>query len=99
MKVEFYTMNDWAEWLHAGCDEIEAKRLAKLFGWLTIDLDRVPDVGEYVMLTKGDYCVGAFVDKVSTSWIEPGNRHMKETAYGSSCGITLRDLEVVDYMA
>lgn len=99
MRVEFYTMDDWAEWLHAGCDEIEAKRLAKLFGFLTIELDRVPDVGENITLVKGDYFVSAYVQRVSTNWVEPGNAHIKETAYGAEYGITLRDLEVLEHYA
>lgn len=97
MRVEFYTFDDYAEWLNTVSNEDEAKELAELFGWLTIEMDRVPMVGEYMTFVKGDYFVSAHVERVSTSWVEPGNPHMKQCAYGAECGITLRDLEVLEY--
>lgn len=98
MKVTFYGLGQESHGAWEAYDEERQKELDLLFDEITIELQRVPCVGETVMLTKGDYTVEAEVTRVYTNWYEPGNPHIKPRAYGDSYACQLDKAEVVDYM-
>lgn len=63
----------------------------------TILLPRVPNIGEIVTVIIDDYCIEGKVGMVYTNYCKPGNPKIKESGWGYRFGISLKELEVVDY--
>lgn len=74
-------------------DDVEMENLI-LFR--EIELARVPNVGEDVLLRIGDYDIEAVVKHVFTNYCEPGNPHIKERYHGDSYAITLHRCRIVE---
>ena len=61
-----------------------------------IELARVPNVGEDVLLRIGDYDIEGEVKHVFTNYCEPGNPHIKERYHGDSYAITLHRCAIIE---
>lgn len=70
--------------------------LEELINYMTINLQRVPNVGEEIALMFDKYWINAKVDHVYTSWVEPGNERFKESAWGDRYAISLTDIEIME---
>ena len=70
--------------------------LEELINYMTIELQRVPNVGETVSLMFDKYWINAKVAHVYTSWVEPGNERFKESAWGDRYAISLTDIEIME---
>lgn len=70
--------------------------LEDLINFMTIDLHRVPNVGEEISLMFDKYWLNAKVLRVYTNWVEPLNRRFKERSWGDKYAISLTDIEVIE---
>ena len=71
--------------------------IAKLIDRLCIDLERVPCKGEVLKLLIGDYHLLMKVVEVMTIWVEPGNKHFRESSWGKTeFFIVVDDEEIVE---
>ncbi len=70
--------------------------LEKLINYMTIELQRVPNVGEEVSLMFDKYWINAKVAQVYTNWTERGNERFRESAWGDRYGISLTDIEIIE---
>lgn len=61
-----------------------------------IELARVPNVGEDMLLRIGDYDIEAVVKYVFTNYCEPGNPHIKDCYHGDSYAITLHKCAICE---
>lgn len=77
----------------ANDDDVE---MEDLILFREIELARVPNVGEDVILHIGDYMIEAEVKDVFTSYCEPGNPHIKERFHGDSYAMTLHRCRVIE---
>lgn len=88
MKVTFYYGGSKKD--H---DEVN---LEELIDYMTINLQRVPNVGEEIALMFDKYWINAKVEQVYTTWTEPGNRRFREYAWGDRYAISLTDIEIME---
>ncbi len=97
MRVTFYGFDAgvWAK--EAGNDEAEMELLEDLFDRLTIELQRVPCVGEGINLTRGNYAITATIKSVWTSWCEPNNPHIKPEYFGDDYNVSVCDVEIIEH--
>lgn len=72
-------------------------KVEDLLNFQTIELSRIPNVGEVMNITIGDYALCGKVKQVFTTWNEPGNPHIKEGYHGESYSIMLDELENVGF--
>lgn len=91
LQVKFYYAGSKNEYA------LDGYEMEKLMDWYTIDLPRVPNIGEIVTLVIGDYRIEGKVSMVFTSYCKPGNPNIKERCWGYSFGVSLSELEVVEY--
>lgn len=76
---------------------LEEADMEDMINYYTILLPRVPNIGEIVTVIIDDYCIEGKVDMVYTNYCKPGNPQIKESVWGYRFGISLKELEVVDY--
>ena len=76
---------------------LEEADMEDMINFYTILLPRVPNVGEVVTVVIDDYRIEGKVEMVYTNYCRPGNPKIKESGWGYTFGISLKDLEVVDY--
>lgn len=76
---------------------LEGDDMEYMINFYTILLPRVPNVGEVVTVVIDDYCIEGKVEMVYTNYCRPGNPKIKESGWGCRFGISLKDLEVIDY--
>lgn len=70
--------------------------LEELINYMTINLQRVPNVGEEIALLFDKYWINGKVEQVYTTWTEPGNERFREYAWGDSYAISLTDIEIME---
>lgn len=70
--------------------------LEDLINFMTIELQRVPNVGEEISLMFDRYWINAKVYQVYTNWTEPLNKRFKERAWGDRYAISLTDIEIME---
>lgn len=70
--------------------------LEELINYMTINLQRVPNVGEEIALMFDKYWINAKVEQVYTTWTEPGNEIFREDAWGDRYAISLTDIEIME---
>ena len=76
---------------------LEEAEMEDMINFYTILLPRVPNIGEIVTVIIDNYNIAGKVDMVYTNYCKPGNPNIKESGWGYRFGISLTDLEVVDY--
>ena len=76
---------------------LEEAEMEDMINFYTILLPRVPNIGEIVTVVIDDYRIEGKVEMVYTNYCRPGNPKIKESGWGYTFGISLKDLEVVDY--
>ena len=76
---------------------LDGYEMERLINWYTIELPRIPNVGEVFTIVIDDYNIEGRVSMVFTSYCKPGNPHIKESGWGCSFGVSLSELAVVDY--
>lgn len=76
---------------------LEGDNMEDMINFYTILLPRVPNIGEIVTVVIDDYRIEGKVEMVYTNYCRPGNPKIKEAGWGYTFGISLKDLEVVDY--
>ena len=76
---------------------LEEADMEDMINFYTILLPRVPNIGEIVTVIIDDYYIEGKVQMVYTNYCKPGNDKIKESCWGYRFGISLTDLEVVDY--
>lgn len=74
----------------------EQELLEDLFDMITIDLQRVPCVGEGINLSCGGYSVTAEVENVWTSWCQPNDPDIKEEYFGDTYNISVIKVEIIE---
>lgn len=74
----------------------EEVNLEDLINFMTIELQRVPNVGEEISLMFDKYWINAKVEQVYTNWTESGNQRFKERAWGDHYAISLTDIEIME---
>ena len=72
-------------------------QMEDMINYYTILLPRVPNIGEIVTVIIDDYRIEGMVELVYTNYCKPGNPKIKESGWGYRFGISLKELEVVDY--
>lgn len=70
--------------------------LEDLINYMTIELQRVPNVGEEISLHFDKYWLNAKVCQVYTNWVEPNNNTFRESSWGDNYGISLTDIEIME---
>ena len=86
MKVTFYYGGSKRDY-----DEVN---LEELINYMTINLQRVPNIGEEIALMFNRYWINAKVEQVYTNWTEPGNERFREHYWGDRYAISLTDIEI-----
>ena len=76
---------------------IDGAEMEEMINYYTIILPRVPNIGEIVTIVIDDYLIQGEVEMVFTNYCKPGNPKIKESGWGYTFGISLKDFEVVDY--
>ena len=76
---------------------LDSWQMEDMINYYTIMLPRVPNIGEIVTVVIDDYRIEGKVEMVYTNYCRPGNPKIKESGWGYTFGISLKDLEVVDY--
>ena len=74
-----------------------AVEVEEAMNFRTMELSRIPNVGEVMNITIEDFALCGKVEQVFTTWNEPGNRHIKEGCHGESYAIMVKDLEHVGF--
>lgn len=88
MKVTMYFAGSKRDY-----DDVD---LEKLINNMTINLQRVPCVGEQVSLMFDRYHISAEVSQVYTNWTEPGNMLFRQWSWGDRYAVSLTDIEIVE---
>ena len=76
---------------------LDGWQMEDMINYYTILLPRVPNIGETITVIIDDYCIEGKVEMVYTNYCKPGNPKIKESGWGYRFGISLKELEVVDY--
>ena len=76
---------------------LDGWQMEDMINYYTILLPRVPNIGETITVIIDDYCIEGKVEMVYTNYCKPGNPKIKESGWGCRFGISLKELEVVDY--
>lgn len=87
MKVTLYYGGQKRDYDHVNLED--------LINYMTIKLQRVPNVGEEIALMFDKYWINARVEQVYTTWTEPGNEIFREHAWGDRYAISLTDIEIM----
>ena len=76
---------------------LDGWQMEDMINYYTILLPRVPNIGEIVTVIIDDYFIEGEVEMVYTNYCKPGNPKINESGWGYRFGISLNELEVVDY--
>lgn len=68
-----------------------------ILNYQVIELSRVPNMGEIINIAIGDFSFSGRIAQVFTTWLEPGNKHIKEGHHGEQYAIMIDEIVNVGF--